>query len=350
MKILLVNDTENDYHFGCTGTSRAVKKYLLQKGVLSPKTYTVIDSWSINPSPSNISDFDKDEFFLKWQENNVKLEKDILVNDVICCTGEGTISGFEGRKAAQNLLYLMYISKVRYGKKTIIINHSCFPDMNNYNIDINNEAYKIYQKVYETLDYCAVRDELSFSILKQLGVKVEQAFDCLPLYIKELYKETAKPLKLPQNYILLNGGSTFYKTFHKFIKKDLWKIQAAKKNKVFFLFSQTGRVADDDLQCIAFIKKYNKKLSTKILRRQIGIIEVTSVDEWLTTIKNAKMLISGRFHHSIAARVFGTPFEVFDGNTPKNNVFKEKHTLEEIMLLAQKNFIWEKVNKKALSR
>ena len=57
MKILLVNDTENDYHFGCTGTSRAVKKYLSQKGELQAKSYTVIDSWTMNPTPKTISGY-----------------------------------------------------------------------------------------------------------------------------------------------------------------------------------------------------------------------------------------------------------------------------------------------------
>lgn len=341
MKILLVNDTENDYHFGCTGTSRAVKKYLSQKGELQAKSYTVIDSWTMNPTPKTIEEFDDENFFENWQENNQQLKKDILANDVICCTGEGTISGFENRKAAANLLYLMYISKVRYHKKTMIINHSSFPDMNNSEIDLSKLTYKIYQKVYKTLDYCAVRDKLSFFILNQLGVKVTQAFDCLPLYIKDLYQETVQNPTLPKKYILLNGGSIFYQNFDEYIQKDLWKIKETKNNKIYFILSQTGRVADDDIQCIKAIKKYNKKFLNKIRLRKIKIIEVHSVDEWLTTIKNANMLISGRFHHSIAAMVFNVPTIVFEGNTPKNNIFKEKHALQETFELGRKNFSWK---------
>ena len=34
-------------------------------------------------------------------------------------------------------------------------------------------------------------------------------------------------------------------------------------------------------------------------------------------MRRARLLVSGRFHHSIAAAALGTPFVVFNSNTPK---------------------------------
>ena len=39
---------------------------------------------------------------------------------------------------------------------------------------------------------------------------------------------------------------------------------------------------------------------------------------WLDCIGRARQLVSGRFHHSIAAAFLGTPFVLMESNTPKN--------------------------------
>lgn len=48
------------------------------------------------------------------------------------------------------------------------------------------------------------------------------------------------------------------------------------------------------------------------------VSRVASLKDWLTTIAEARLLVSGRFHHSIAAAFLGTPFVVLESNTPKN--------------------------------
>ena len=49
--------------------------------------------------------------------------------------------------------------------------------------------------------------------------------------------------------------------------------------------------------------------------------------EWLTVICQAQLLISGRFHHSIAATCFKTPFIALDTNTPKLDALLEMLSL-----------------------
>jgi len=47
------------------------------------------------------------------------------------------------------------------------------------------------------------------------------------------------------------------------------------------------------------------------------LVEARSEDAWLRAIGSAKLLISGRFHHTIAAACLGTPSIAFGSNTPK---------------------------------
>jgi polysaccharide pyruvyl transferase WcaK-like protein len=49
----------------------------------------------------------------------------------------------------------------------------------------------------------------------------------------------------------------------------------------------------------------------------IEILLARSELEWLSAIASARLLVSGRFHYSIAAAWLGTPFLALDSNTPK---------------------------------
>ena len=57
------------------------------------------------------------------------------------------------------------------------------------------------------------------------------------------------------------------------------------------------------------------------LHKTIGLscelVYAWSEHEWLRTIDNAVLLISGRFHHTIAAAFLRTPFLVMGSNTKK---------------------------------
>jgi polysaccharide pyruvyl transferase WcaK-like protein len=47
------------------------------------------------------------------------------------------------------------------------------------------------------------------------------------------------------------------------------------------------------------------------------LITATSMEEWLDTINHGTFLLSGRFHHSIAAFCLNTPFIALNSNTHK---------------------------------
>ena len=57
------------------------------------------------------------------------------------------------------------------------------------------------------------------------------------------------------------------------------------------------------------------------------LINANSEKEWLATIDQARLLISGRFHHSIAAAFLKTPFVALQTNTPKLDALLEMLSL-----------------------
>ncbi len=135
-----------------------------------------------------------------------------------------------------------------------------------------------------------------------------------------------------------------YLEFKEFLKNELPKYRVANKRVVFLMAEMIEGSASDDEHCIKMVKKYNKKIINNALRRQIDIVYAKSTDEWLSYIKNASILVSGRFHHSIAAFCFGVPYVCFDGNSPKTKLLIDdltdsKTQLEHIQHLAELNFL-----------
>lgn len=59
----------------------------------------------------------------------------------------------------------------------------------------------------------------------------------------------------------------------------------------------------------------------------IEMYEAKTFEEWLSVIKNAKILISGRYHYTIGAMCTGTPTVYFPSNTPKIDAIAEEYGL-----------------------
>lgn len=78
---------------------------------------------------------------------------------------------------------------------------------------------------------------------------------------------------------------------------------------ITFLYGAKDWPAKDDREFIAFLKS--------ILKFDLKVFEAKNIDEWLSCIENAKLLVSGRFHHTIAAGCLGTKFIALNSKTPK---------------------------------
>ncbi|MFT7405993.1 polysaccharide pyruvyl transferase family protein, partial [Zhongshania sp.] len=77
-------------------------------------------------------------------------------------------------------------------------------------------------------------------------------------------------------------------------------------------------------------------------RKAAGQFELCVADTeqaWLECIANAALLVSGRFHHSIAAAFLGTPFIVTASNTPKVAGLLELLEMRTALLQADQDFL-----------
>lgn len=115
-RILLINDSTNWYHFGCTATSFALQHELRK---LSSKL-TIIpisETYKITGAPEHARFFSDLGYYKIFEYQNKNLINIIRKNDVIVVNGEGTLHGL--RQAPLNLLYLIFISKYFLNKKSL---------------------------------------------------------------------------------------------------------------------------------------------------------------------------------------------------------------------------------------
>ena len=76
-----------------------------------------------------------------------------------------------------------------------------------------------------------------------------------------------------------------------------------------FLIGANANGALDDIKFIEYMEEVHST--------DWQVYKATSVNDWLSNIEKATLLVSGRFHHTIAASCLGTPFICFSSNTPK---------------------------------
>jgi len=297
--VVLLNDTSYWYHWGCSLTSLAIHQRLRTLG---------FGVWSIPINriraliqmPNTISALDDDSLFKKFSVAHPELVGMLSSADLVLVNGEGTLHGLGHTPSL--LLYLAYISRIRYQKTVHMINHSCFPD--NSSLASRSPSCEFYKKVYHQLSFVAVREKISANLVSQFGINVTQGFDCLPLYLAQYYE---KPIQ-KQDYAVISGSAAWSQTTISALTFLIENLNREGLEVVFLLGANAYLAADDSL--------FINALYTSA-RHKFRIVNATSQGQWLRTIADARLMISGRFHHSITAAFLQTPFIVFESNTPK---------------------------------
>ncbi len=301
--IILLNDTLNWYHWGCTGTSMAIHQ------AINSMNYDFIrvpisDIYKCKDIPVSIYDFDNQTFFYRFTQANKWITRAIQDSDIVVVNGEGSLHGLS--PYVLTLLYLIYISKVRFMKNVQIINHSCYPAENDLTPNEKLPAWELYQKVYREVDFIAIREPVSYDLLLNAGIKGVLSFDCLPLYIRENYEIKHKR---STDRIVLSGSVAWQNADMKIFGDYINRLSKL-GYKVYVL---TGARAFSSVDEQSFTKNLSKVCPYGWTK-----INAKSMDEWLDAISGAAVLVSGRFHHTIAASATGTPFILFESNTNKN--------------------------------
>lgn len=297
MRVLLLNDTQEHYHWGCYGTSRAIKMKLREMGVSEISSFTVDEIRTMKGVPKRVSDFgDADSFRARHR----LLAKAMDACDAVVINGEGTIHGL--RNAPRILLFAAYAAKNFCGKPVSIINHACFPKY------FRPEVIEYYQAGYGACDYVAARDRSSTETINNtLGVKCVQAFDSLPLSIRDLLAELTVPQDISGRYICLAGAANYSVLQSPAIARVLQENYP--EQACFFLAgSAKGGKLFEDIRAFRSMRKFIPRLQW---------LQATSFRDWLSYIKYSDLLLSGRFHYTIAAACLATPVVTFQSNTDK---------------------------------
>jgi polysaccharide pyruvyl transferase WcaK-like protein len=254
----------------------------------------------LRPLPASAAELEDEALFHRFSERNVGLLQRLQNVPEVIINGEGSIHDLTPTATA--LLYLAWICKRRLGKRTSIINHSCFPRTGHAP---DRRADELYARVYGALDHVVVREDRSAAELARLGIQATQGFDCLPLFIN---RHAAAGMPERERRVVICGS----------VAQDasLVELLLAVATRVIdlgysvdVLAGASAFIAQDDLRLVGALHPR--------LRGRYRFVAATSERQWLDTIAAASLLVSGRFHHSIAAASLGTPFVVAASNTLK---------------------------------
>jgi polysaccharide pyruvyl transferase WcaK-like protein len=298
---LLVNDTSSWYHFGCSCTSLAIHAELRARwpAVRALPIHRVVE---LTELPRTVPELDDDAVFERFGRAYPDVVDALTRAHTVYVNGEGTLHNV-GQQALA-LLYLVYLAKTRLGRPVHLLNHSCFPDDSDRAGE--SPAFELYRKVYEVVDFVAVREGLSARLLADMGIRATQSFDCLPLFVERYFRPG--PRAAGRTVVIAGsvawGGANVIPALGEVIA-DL----RAEGYTPVLLVGANAYLAHDDV------------LFAEALRRHVGdaveLCNATSELEWLGMLRNANLVVSGRFHHSIAAAFVDTPFIVMESNTPK---------------------------------
>lgn len=306
-RALLVNDTISWYHWGCTGTSLAIRREIEAKGYDVAST-PIPAIYAARPAPPSLTAFDDDRFFQEFVDVNPRIMRQAAEADRIVVNGEGTLHGVSENVRA--LLYFAYVAARRLGKPVQIINHSCYPEDAPKITD--PLANGLYRKVYEQLEYAAFREHICHGLMSNLGVAGVLAFDSLPLTAKRLRPDL--PTERERRLVLAGSASADDTTARAFAEYARWA--SGQGWTPVLLAGARAYPAADETRFLQAIARAGMPAGTEL-------VQATSLKQWLGEFARAGLVATGRFHHSIAAFSMGAPFVAASSNTAKTNALME---------------------------
>ena len=314
--IVLFNDTSAWYHWGCTGTSTALKEGIENIG-FEIQAIPINVTYALKEVPP-FDEFDDSQKFDRFCEANPDTVKAIQNAEAVVITGEGTIHDL--RVGPKSLLYLAHISKKYFSKHVEIINHSAYPKddpelsdcfLRNFAVEkerVDEEltlAQSIYKKIYSELDFVAIREPFSREAMRKINISSVLSFDCLPLFIRDHY-HTKK--RVNQKTAVIAGSVAFTGEGATQICRYIEHLESA-GFEIKILTGAAAFPANDDVAFVDYLKSHCQAKWEHVI--------ASSMEEWLDAIHDAAFLVSGRFHHSIAAFCLNTPFIALNSNTHK---------------------------------
>lgn len=299
--VALLNDTTHWYHWGCNGTSTAITTTLRERGY-AVASLPITGMHGLREGPRSLEEFDDPHCFRRFRAANAWAFRELDGVDHVVINGEGSLHGMNDY--VMNVLYLAYISKTFLAKTVQLVNHSCYPEGATAAND--SERWRLYRKVYAAADFVAIREPDSHALMAQAGIPATLSFDCLPLSIRRLTPTTERR---GDEVVIAGSVASREEDMRAWI--TFAERMALAGMSVRVLTGASMLPAADDLAFAQALKRGAPRV--------VELVEADTLEWWLETLARAAVVVSGRFHHTIAAATLGTPFVLLDSNTPKNS-------------------------------
>jgi hypothetical protein len=324
--ISTVNNHGNPYKYRILKSF--LKQFIVDKAIYKKKVQRInIENVNKRDITEDIIPHRWDEYseYARKMENSLILqyEKDLIEKcECIIINAEGSIvrkrtNEKTYRRAGRYYLFLAYYSKIIAKKKTYIINHTVDP---NY-LEIDEVIHNLYPR----LDKVILREHISMSYLKSLGINTENTiigFDMLYLFnptqtwSKNLFLKSYLPRR---KYICIGDSSG--------IPYVSWDIKNFYENLIINCqsnFPEMDIVIIDGNSAISQIlgevsKKYNCCWINDMNSNYTDLYHI---------LANAEIYVSGRWHPSILAAKGRTPIILWGADSCKTRSLHEQLNLK----------------------
>ena len=287
-KILLTNDSMNWAHWGHSCASLGVYQHLDRKDY-ELASYPVHSIEQLVSFPGTLDEFNDADTLNRFAASNLELIDAIDRTDVVVINGEDAAPG---SLKSVLLLYIAYVAKQVFGKEVQIINHAF---LNESHVADNLSTY---QQIYGALDFVASLDDTNESLCKQLGGAGTLGASCLPVAINTLFPDTVRG---KCSDIIAVGASTelsaksIERMYDLLSDNDL-----AGTHRFRILLGSRAHMSQQDIALVGALARHNVQ--------NLEMYWCASESDWLSQIASSAVVVSGRFHHSLAAACVGTPF------------------------------------------
>ncbi|MBL8587960.1 MAG: polysaccharide pyruvyl transferase family protein [Methylobacteriaceae bacterium] len=308
---LLVNYTAQSYHFGCFATSLPLYEALIEDGYVV-STMAVEDTHAITLYPKSVEELDGD-VFQRFLEANPIWRRALSRADLVVVNGEGTLHG--DYNTTRGLLMVAAHAATTLGKRVYIVNHSMFP---NDWAEAPPELDAYCRTAASRVTGRVARDAASARIYAAWGVRAAQGFDCSPLFAAA--RGLTRPAGAEKGMLLLGNGvgwtTHVAEAFARGVRRAAEALPAFPR--IGYLTGGLVSPAED----MVFFKAMAPILP------EMEIVHPTTAEGWIGAIAGARLTVTGRFHHAMAAMAVGAPFLAIRSHTPKIDGAMELFGLE----------------------
>lgn len=232
--------------------------------------------------------------------------------DIIYINGEGNIvNGTDQygkyRMGARYILFMAWVSKIKYNKTTLMVNHTVDPN--------NSNAFEMISHIYPHLDEVYVREPLSLPILEKYKINNGKFVpDALWAYKPSKHWEIPDILKkeidFSKPYICIGDSSGFRNAYNK-VKWDVPSVMGKIIDELHKITSQ-----------IIFVDGFsggNDDITQIIKKKKLGYVNLNncSYHDLYHVLERSQIFISGRWHASILCILANTPILLWGSDSHK---------------------------------